>query len=688
MSSGRRSVAGKGPPEDDSPEDVEYEEEDYDDFREKMLAFADRNAKLGRPRFPKGRDLRPTFFNWSNFNTLAYNAVADMPPDVPTESLVRILWDSVVSGRAPETPSPSPSPVLRIAEDPASKRKLPPKRKQKAPQQQIALPPPPPDVPDPVEPISWMLRRLALEAVEEVRQGKKTLYFSLPDGRFSGSFSSGEKKQLTELLSPLNVGFSKDSRDLTISIVTKELRDTKKMRSVLRRAGSYVSKHESRSFYDAYVASVDRTYTIELEILAQKELDKVQRELVTDTESIETLDAKAQEILTFLKRGTGYVFPKVSSRPINAGEQVIEQLEKEFHELIRVIIGQSKVKEKLLLFLKQYLMGLTPVTDVAFNWMLYGPPGTGKTTIATKLARISALLGLIERPTVDDYSTINLRTQTYRKATDKTPVGWIDPSLRGNEIVRVLPADFQEPYVGWTDPKTLMFVGSALGRMLFIDEAYELGRDPNYGRQALTTILASMTEYGRKLGVIMAGYEDAIEEDIFGVNEGFRSRFNNIVIFQPNTPEELAKIFLVTLYGRENRERGVVMMDAKKNTFEQLIKLFRDEIHVFEESNARGIKNLVAACINRVLEEKRLDRARMDVEEENLPWRLTLDHVRAALAEIRGQLKIEDEGGREHSHKETSYTSKQICAALDSLMRGSASPKVAFADNNPPIEED
>jgi hypothetical protein len=72
----------------------------------------------------------------------------------------------------------------------------------------------------------------------------------------------------------------------------------------------------------------------------------------------------------------------------------------------------------------------------------------------------------------------------------------------------------------------------ARGGVLFIDEAYGMGggqySSNPYAKEAIDTLVGTITqaEFKGNMLVIMAGYEDPIDQMFASVNPGFASRFN------------------------------------------------------------------------------------------------------------------------------------------------------------------
>ena len=147
--------------------------------------------------------------------------------------------------------------------------------------------------------------------------------------------------------------------------------------------------------------------------------------------------------------------------------------------------------------------------SLSMHMIFTGNPGTGKTTIARLVARYLKAIG----------------------------------ALKGGQLVEVARADLVGRYTGHTAPLTNSVIESALGGVLFIDEAYSLyrGEQDSFGLEAIDTLVKGMEDHRDELVVILAGYTKEME--IFlTANSGLASRFPNKIEFPDYTAEELLQI--------------------------------------------------------------------------------------------------------------------------------------------------
>ena len=151
-----------------------------------------------------------------------------------------------------------------------------------------------------------------------------------------------------------------------------------------------------------------------------------------------------------------------------------------------------------------------PIPPMSLHMVFMGNPGTGKTTVARIISGLYAAIGVLEK----------------------------------GQLIEVDRSGLVAGYVGQTALKTQEVIKSALGGVLFIDEAYSLasGGENDFGREAIETILKAMEDHRDELIVVVAGYDGPMEKFI-NSNPGLQSRFNKYFYFHDYSGEQLLYIF-------------------------------------------------------------------------------------------------------------------------------------------------
>lgn len=153
-----------------------------------------------------------------------------------------------------------------------------------------------------------------------------------------------------------------------------------------------------------------------------------------------------------------------------------------------------------------------PVQPPKRHFVFSGPSGTGKTTVARILGRVFYALGL----------------------------------LGGDHLVEAQRADLVGEFLGQTAVKANELIDSALGGVLFVDEAYSLSnsgysKGDAYGDEALQVLLKRAEDNRDHLVVILAGYPEGMDR-LLAANPGLSSRFTTRVDFPSYRPQELTEI--------------------------------------------------------------------------------------------------------------------------------------------------
>lgn len=226
-----------------------------------------------------------------------------------------------------------------------------------------------------------------------------------------------------------------------------------------------------------------------------------------------------------------------------------------------------------------------PVPPMSLHMVFMGNPGTGKTTVARLISGLYAAIGVLSK----------------------------------GQLVEVDRSGLVAGYVGQTALKTQEVIKSALGGVLFIDEAYSLsaGGENDFGREAIETILKAMEDHRDDLIVIVAGYDGPME-NFLSSNPGLESRFNKYFYFPDYNGEQLMSIF------RAQCEKNGYQLteEADKAAVAMFTKLYEERDDNF--GNGRDVRNcfedMIVRQANRVavMEEPGKDDL-MTVMPEDLP---------------------------------------------------------------------
>ena len=193
-----------------------------------------------------------------------------------------------------------------------------------------------------------------------------------------------------------------------------------------------------------------------------------------------------------------------------------------------------------------------PVPPMSLHMVFMGNPGTGKTTVARLISGLYAAIGVLSK----------------------------------GQLVEVDRSGLVAGYVGQTALKTQEAIKSALGGVLFIDEAYSLssGGENDFGREAIETILKAMEDHRDDLIVIVAGYDEPMQK-FLSSNPGLESRFNKYFYFPDYTGEQL-----LTIFKNQCKKNSYTLSPAAEEAAKALFdRLYQERDDNF--GNGRDVRN-------------------------------------------------------------------------------------------------
>jgi len=240
----------------------------------------------------------------------------------------------------------------------------------------------------------------------------------------------------------------------------------------------------------------------------------------------------------------------------------LEDILKQLDEIVGVVEVKQifrSLRAKVTIAAERRSLGLPADGASSLHMIFQGNPGTGKTTVARLMGKMFKAVQMIHT----------------------------------GHLVEVSRVDLVGQHVGETAPKTRRVVESAVGGVLFVDEAYSLVSDSkdSFGREALDTIMKCMEDMRDELVVVLAGYPKEMQS-LLETNPGLRSRFPVTVNFPDYSSSELVEIADKMLAARqcqlsdEARRRLVLLCDAQVALNDPM------------SGNARFVRNLLEiACM-------------------------------------------------------------------------------------------
>lgn len=249
------------------------------------------------------------------------------------------------------------------------------------------------------------------------------------------------------------------------------------------------------------------------------------------------------------------------------GIKSLEELKEDLNSLIGLEAAKKQIESIIKIQERTIIKAKEEGREIksglgSLHMVFTGNPGTGKTTVARLLGQIYRELGVLEK----------------------------------GQFIEVTRKDLISTIIGDTAKQVEKAVNSALGGILFIDEAYSICKDDNdiYGKEAIDTLVPLIENHKDELMVILAGYSKEMSDFMCNVNSGLASRFNTYVEFEDYSLEELIAIFHVYLV----RDRYLLEGSAEGPLKDIIFEKMKDP----KFGNARGVRNLFDIVVRRHLE--------------------------------------------------------------------------------------
>ncbi|KAJ7707709.1 P-loop containing nucleoside triphosphate hydrolase protein [Mycena rosella] len=257
--------------------------------------------------------------------------------------------------------------------------------------------------------------------------------------------------------------------------------------------------------------------------------------------------------------------PRDFDADFDRGDRASKNLAKLFED----IVGCDHIMEKLGDYQQIAIVAkerdMDPRTLIPTNFVFKGPPGTGKTTIARKMGQVYYDMGF----------------------------------LSTNEVIECSASDLVGQYIGHTGPKTKQLFEKALGKVLFVDEAYRLG-EGRFAQEAIDELVGILTQprFQSKVVVILAGYDQDMNR-LMSVNTGLSSRFPEEIVFPNMDPDACLEVL-----NRELNKKTIVLKELDDNTspeYTEMRQIIQKLSKLPSWGNARDMQTLFKEMTNKVM---------------------------------------------------------------------------------------
>lgn len=193
--------------------------------------------------------------------------------------------------------------------------------------------------------------------------------------------------------------------------------------------------------------------------------------------------------------------------------------------------------------------------------------------------------------------------------------------LASAEVIEVSASELMGEYVGQTSPKTQNLLEKALGKVLFIDEAYRLS-DGQYGSEAVDELVDCITKprFAQRLIIILAGYESEINR-LMTINPGLTSRFPESIKFNTLSPDDCIELLYRLLLKKKNDLQSKVRVEFDLTALENctsectkgLTERFESLSTIEGWANARDVGTLAKTILGKII--KQSDGKKLNLSE-------------------------------------------------------------------------
>lgn len=199
------------------------------------------------------------------------------------------------------------------------------------------------------------------------------------------------------------------------------------------------------------------------------------------------------------------------------------------------------------------------------------------------------------------------------------------------EVIECSAKDLIGQYVGQTGPKAAKLIESALGKVLFIDEAYRLGKG-DFAKEAVDELVDCITkpQFLNKLVIILAGYEDEINK-LMNANPGLSSRFPESVDFQVLDPSACYQLLLGTL-GRKKQLDTTELRAPSDSFLKETYAYFTELSSLDNFANGRDVQTIAKNIVGDVLKVKKRPQGAIKITST-----MVLDHIKKMISERKSR---------------------------------------------------